>query len=75
MTRKDEEAALNPRAANDQFGSRTVLQLGREKVRFSLLTCPPPPAVVNAQRATHRLLPYTDHRSRSSMDLSMASLT
>jgi hypothetical protein len=39
-------------------GSGTALQLGREKVRFSILTCPPlpSPAVVNAQWTVHCLL-------------------
>jgi hypothetical protein len=61
-------------AAKVGNGLRLPFILGREKVRFSLLTCPALPslAVVNAQWAAHCLLPSPEHRSRSSMDSSKA---
>jgi hypothetical protein len=43
-------------------------------VSFEDALVDPSPAVVNTQGAARRLLPYPDHRSRSSLELSKASL-
>ena len=71
-SRRIPAATIGQRRSATGYGLPFIL--GREKVRFSLLTCPPLPslAVVNAQWAAHCLLPSPEHRSRSSMDSSKA---